>query len=109
MNGCDTLESIRELNLSYLSLVQRMLRENREEGMEKLGLSALVAHVLTELSQTQALKLASCDQLICHFSSNDRTMVGALGEPARETTTSAQALLLAEAARRSADAIIVTV
>lgn len=88
MNGCDTLESIRELNLSYLSLVQRMLREDREEGMEKLNLSALIAHVLTELSQAQALKLASCNQLICHFGSNDRIMLGALGAPVRAMPTS---------------------
>ncbi len=39
MKSCDALESIREINLSYLMLAQRLLREDRPAGMFRLGLS----------------------------------------------------------------------
>ncbi|GLU31766.1 flagellar transcriptional regulator FlhD [Trinickia caryophylli] len=97
MNSCDTSESIREINMSYLSLVQRMLRENRESGIEVLGISAPVADLLTGLSQAQALKLASRDQLICFFRFNDHAVLGGLGAPATAAPVVQDALLAAAA------------
>ena len=48
MNGSETLESIRVINLSYLSLAQRLLRADRAEGMARLGLSTQVADVIAD-------------------------------------------------------------
>lgn len=98
MNGCDTLESIREINLSYLSLVQRMLNDDRTAGMASLGLSAPLAEVLSGLSQAQTLKLASCDQLVCFFRFNDQAMLGTLGAPGEAAVSVAdKARLVAQA------------
>lgn len=36
----DIPTEIRELNMSYLLLAQRMLREDRDTGMFRLGISA---------------------------------------------------------------------
>lgn len=82
MNGCETLDSIREINLSYLSLAQRILRADRASGMQRLGLSTQVADVIADLSGPQLLKLAGCDQLVCFFRFNDRSMLSALAMPA---------------------------
>lgn len=82
MNGSETLESIREINLSYLSLAQRLLRADRAEGMQRLGLSTHVADIIVDLSGPQLLKLAGCDQLVCFFRFNDRSMFSALSAPA---------------------------
>lgn len=82
MNACDNHESIREINLSYLSLVQRLLREDRSEGMTKLGLTAALADLLSGLSPEQTLKLASRDQLVCFFRLSGDAMLGVLGMPA---------------------------
>ncbi|WP_206952109.1 flagellar transcriptional regulator FlhD [Trinickia acidisoli] len=82
MNGCETLESIREINLSYLSLAQRLLRTDRAGGMQRLGLSTQVAEIIADLSGPQLLKLAGCDQLVCFFRFNDRSMLSALSTPA---------------------------
>ena len=82
MNGCETLESIREINLSYLSLAQRLLRTDRAGGMERLGLSTQVADVLADLSGPQLIKLAACSQLLCFFRFNDRAMLSTLAVPA---------------------------
>jgi len=82
MNGSETIQSIRDINLSYLSLAQRLLRADRTEGMLRLGLSTSVADIIADLSGPQLLKLAGCDQLICFFRFNDRSMFSALSVPA---------------------------
>ncbi len=88
MNGSETIQSIREINLSYLSLVQRLLRADRTEGMQRLGLSTHVADIIADLSGPQLLKLAGCDQLVCFFRFNDRSMFSALSVPAARTPQS---------------------
>lgn len=82
MNGCETLESIREINLSYLSLAQRLLRTDLAGGMERLGLSTQVADVIANLSGPQLRKLAACSQLVCFFRFNDRAMLSTLAASA---------------------------
>ena len=42
----ETLDSIREINLSYIMLAQRMLREDKPIGMFRLGLSSELADLL---------------------------------------------------------------
>ncbi|MGN6315138.1 flagellar transcriptional regulator FlhD [Trinickia sp.] len=82
MNGNETLQSIREINLSYLSLAQRLLRTDRDAGRQRLGLSTQVADIIVDLSGPQLIKLAGCDQLVCFFRFNDRSMFSALSVPA---------------------------
>ncbi|ADG18386.1 flagellar transcriptional regulator FlhD [Paraburkholderia atlantica] len=74
----ETLDSIREINLSYIMLAQRMLREDKPVGMFRLGLSSELADLLAGLSLAQIVKLASSDQLLCFFRFNDHTMLSAL-------------------------------
>ncbi|WP_114812500.1 flagellar transcriptional regulator FlhD [Paraburkholderia kururiensis] len=81
MKSCDALDSIREINLSYLMLAQRLLREDRPAGMFRLGLSEPLADLLSGLSLAQTVKLAACDQLLCFFRFNDHAMLGALTSP----------------------------
>jgi flagellar transcriptional activator FlhD len=81
MNTLDIQESIREINLSYLILAQRILREDRAIGMFRLGLSAEVADLLVSLSLPQVVKLASSDQMLCAFRFNDHMLLSALTQP----------------------------
>ncbi|HEX7684962.1 MAG TPA: flagellar transcriptional regulator FlhD [Trinickia sp.] len=90
MNGSETLESIREINVSYLSLAQRLLRTDRDAGIARLGLSKQVADIIADLSGQQLLKLAGCDQLVCFFRFNDRSMFSALSAPAARVPQSAE-------------------
>jgi flagellar transcriptional activator FlhD len=83
MDTLDTQEIIREINLSYLILAQRVLREDRAIGMFRLGLSAEVADLLASLSLPQVVKLASSDQLLCAFRFNDHMLLSALTQPPR--------------------------
>jgi flagellar transcriptional activator FlhD len=105
MNNCETLESIREINLSYLMLAQRMLSEDRPTGMFRLGLSAKLADLLSGLTLAQTAKLAACDQLLCFFRFNDHAMLGALAVPARQpdvARTHAAVLLASQPAEQFA-------
>ena len=79
----DTLESIREINLSYITLAQRLLREDRPVGMLRLGLSKEVADILANLTLpyltlAQAVKFAASNHLLCSFRFNDHAMLSAL-------------------------------
>ncbi|MFC4707861.1 flagellar transcriptional regulator FlhD [Paraburkholderia caffeinitolerans] len=83
MNSAETLQSIQELNLSYLALAQRLLRDDRAAGMFRLGLSERVADLLAGLTLAQIVKLAACNQLLCFFRINDHQMLSVLATPAK--------------------------
>ncbi|MDR5856061.1 flagellar transcriptional regulator FlhD [Caballeronia sp. LZ062] len=72
------LSSIRELNLSYLTLARRVLASDREAAQAHLGLSAEIADTLLKLSPAQTDKLASSSQLLCFFRMNADEMLGGL-------------------------------
>ncbi|WP_321887679.1 flagellar transcriptional regulator FlhD [Paraburkholderia bannensis] len=97
MNSLDSQESIREVNLSYLMLAQRMLREDRAIGMFRLGLAAEIADILMSLSLAQVIKLASSDHLLCAFRFNDQMLLSALTQPAKhvEIASTHAAILMA--------------
>jgi len=72
------LHDIQEINLSYLLLAQRLLRENLAAGMFRLGLREDVAASLLKLSPAQTMKLAASSSLLCGFRLNDAQLLQAL-------------------------------
>ena len=71
-------EEIRETNLAYLMLAQRLLREDRAVAMVRLGLSEETASILEQLSTAQVLKLAASSMLMCRFRFDDEMLWGLL-------------------------------
>ena len=67
MNADQLLNEIREANLSYLLLAQRLIREDRAEAMFRLGVGEEVADVVAGLSMAQVLKIAASNMLMCSF------------------------------------------
>lgn len=82
MPNVDTtvLGDIQEVNLSYLMLAQRLLRENYAAGMYRLGFDSDVADIMLGLSPAQLVKLASTNTLICGFRLNDYELLSTLGQ-----------------------------
>lgn len=80
MNTADNslLADIREVNLSYLLLAQRMLRDDHAASMFRLGFSAEVADILMRLSPAQLVKLAGSSSLLCRFRFDDYGLLSAL-------------------------------
>lgn len=72
------LSDIQEVNLSYLMLAQRLLRENLATGMFRLGLDADVAETVLELSPAQIVKLAGSSSVLCAFRLNDGQLLSSL-------------------------------
>ncbi|MFP3637660.1 flagellar transcriptional regulator FlhD [Paraburkholderia sp. SIMBA_054] len=85
------VDEIREMNLAYLMLAQRMLREDKATGMFRLGLSAQLAEVLSSLTLAQTVKLASVTQVLCRFRFDDHTVLAALAEKANRPSAVANA------------------
>lgn len=73
-----SLNDIREVNLSYLMLAQRLLRENYAAGMFRLGFDTDVAEIVLKLSPAQMVKLAGSSNLLCQFRLNDYELLSTL-------------------------------
>jgi flagellar transcriptional activator FlhD len=65
------LDEIREANLTYLILAQRLLREDRAEAMFRLGISEEVADMIAALTTAQIVKIAATNMLMCRFRFDD--------------------------------------
>lgn len=72
MLDTELLDEIREANLAYLLLAQRLLRQDRAEALYRLGVSDEVADLLAQLSTAQLLRIATSSQLMCRFRCDDR-------------------------------------
>ena len=76
----EMLSEIKEINLSYLLLVQRLLREDKAMGMFRMGIADELADVLANLSLPQTVKLAASNQLLCRFRFDDHTVLSSLAD-----------------------------
>ena len=72
------LDEIRETNLAYLMLAQRLIREDRPQALYRLGLSEEVADIIANLTPGQILKIAATNLLMCAFRFNDEVVWGLL-------------------------------
>lgn len=78
MQQQNLLDDMRELNLSYLMLAQRMLREDYPVGLFRLGLSADVADALLKLSPPQLLRLSNLNMALGRLRLDSPEVVAAL-------------------------------
>ncbi|XYI41798.1 flagellar transcriptional regulator FlhD [Cupriavidus necator] len=74
----ESLREITDLNLSYLLLVQRLMRENEPEALFRLGIEREVGRVLAALTPQQMVALARSNLVLCRFRLEDSMLVAAL-------------------------------
>ncbi|CAD86319.1 MULTISPECIES: flagellar transcriptional regulator FlhD [Nitrosomonas] len=91
------LDEIREVNLSYLLLAQQMLREDRIAAMYRLGIDEDIADILVKLTNSQLLKMAGSNMLLCRFRFDDSLIAEILTshKQDRALTQSHAAILMA--------------
>lgn len=77
------MTEIREANLSYLILAQRLIRTDRAQALYRLGVSEEVAEVLDTLTPSQLLKLAAASQLMCRLRFDDEMIWSLLTDHGR--------------------------
>lgn len=73
-----TTNEIGDLNLTYLLLAQRLVREDVATAMFRMGLSRELADLLGSLSLSQIVKLAGSSLLLCRFRFDDHPVLSAL-------------------------------
>jgi len=67
MDNSDIVKQIYGINLSYLLLAQRMLKEDKYSAFYRLGMEEELAEKIMGLSLHELVKLAETNQLICKF------------------------------------------
>lgn len=77
MNATNTNE-IGDLNLTYLLLAQRLVREDVAVAMFRLGISRELADLLGGLSLQQIVKLSASSLVLCRFRFDDHPILSAL-------------------------------
>ena len=60
-------KEIADLNLSYMLLAQKMLREDKAAAMLRLGISAAMADLLAGMALAEVIKLATSNFVLCAF------------------------------------------
>ena len=74
------LRDIRDANINYLVLVQRMLNDDYSTGLFRSGLSHEVGQRLRNMSMSQIQALANMNSMICSFRLNDAALLNALSK-----------------------------
>jgi flagellar transcriptional activator FlhD len=91
----EMLSEIKEVNLSYLLLAQRLLREDKAMGMFRMGINDELADVLANLSLAQTVKLAASNQMLCRFRFDDHAVLSSLADKGKaNTVTQAHSAIL---------------
>ncbi len=78
MTDTPNTTEIGDLNLTYLLLAQRLVREDAASAMFRMGLSREVADLLGNLSLSQIVKLASSSLFLCRLRFDDQPILSAL-------------------------------
>jgi flagellar transcriptional activator FlhD len=78
INDIGNISEVSDLNLAYLLMAQRMVKEDVAVAMFRLGISRELAGLLGGLSLTQVVKLASTNQFLCSFRLDDLPFISEL-------------------------------
>jgi len=88
MDTNQILGEIKEINLGYILLAQRMLREDKVSAMYRLGIGQDVAEIIENLTSSQILKMAASNTLLCRFRFDDRLIAELLTNHSRDHAAS---------------------
>ena len=78
MTEDSSTNEIGDLNLTYLLLAQRLIREDVATAMFRMGLSRKVADLLGNLSLSQIVKLAASSLFLCRLRLDNQPILSAL-------------------------------
>jgi flagellar transcriptional activator FlhD len=72
------VNDIGDLNLSYLLLAQRMVKDDAATAMYRLGISREMAELLGSLTLSQIVRMASSNLVLCRFRFDEQPLLAAL-------------------------------
>jgi flagellar transcriptional activator FlhD len=103
MKRSDFQEEIRELNIAYLMLAQKMLREDRDTAMFRLGIGEDVADLIAGLSSARLVRMATGQMLLPVFRFDDAMLAGLLAGEGRDAASSSIHAAIVAAGRMATD------
>jgi len=92
MNAKQLHEEIRETNLSYMGLVQKMIRADKANASTSLGVSEEMADLVAGLSPAQLLKMSGTNLLLCCFRFDESLLLNMISDH-KKTRVMSPALL----------------
>ncbi|MDR2259677.1 MAG: flagellar transcriptional regulator FlhD [Azoarcus sp.] len=96
MKHPDFQSEIRELNLAYLMLAQKMLRGDRETALFRLGIGAAFADCIENMSVAKLVRMADSPMLIPCFRFDDEQLARLMaGEGRDEAASTLHAAIIA--------------
>jgi|SRR6185369_653977 len=75
MNNANASQEIADLNLNYVLLAQKLLRQDRASAMLRLGISGELADLLVRMTLAQIVKLANTNVVLCSFRLENANLV----------------------------------
>ena len=73
--SADAAKEIADLNLTYMLLAQKLLRQDRAAAMLRLGISGEMADLLLAMSLAETMKIASSNFVLCAFRLDEAPLV----------------------------------
>lgn len=67
MDAADANKEIADLNLTYMLLAQKLLREDKAAAMLRLGISPEMADLLIGMSLGEVVKISTSNFVLCAF------------------------------------------
>jgi flagellar transcriptional activator FlhD len=104
MQAVDASKEIADLNLNYMLLAQKLLREDRAAAMLRLGIGAEMADLLSGMSLGEVVKLATSNFVLCAFRLDELPIARTVMQDARERTLQQAHLSIVLAGRAAAAA-----
>ena len=78
MTNDQLTNDIRDANLSFLTLAQSVIRQDKSQAQTRLGIPEESAALIERLSPAQMLNIASSPMLLCRMSVDDELTWGLL-------------------------------
>jgi flagellar transcriptional activator FlhD len=85
MEAGNASKEIADLNLTYMLLAQKLLRQDRAAAMLRLGISGEMAELLAGMSLAELVKLATSNFVLCAFRLDELPGVRSMIQPGRES------------------------
>ncbi|CAG9182776.1 Flagellar transcriptional regulator FlhD [Cupriavidus laharis] len=97
MDSNDLVREIKDVNLAYLLLVQRLMRQDEAEALLRLGIRKEIGQALVALTPAQMLALARSSMVLCRFRLDNGALLEALAgiRPRHELCNMHTAIVLA--------------
>ena len=104
MSTAGSSKEIADLNLTYMPLAQKLLREDRASAMLRLGIGMEMADLLIGMSLAEVVKLATSDFVLCAFRLDELPIARTVMQDARERPLQQAHLSIVLAAQNAAAA-----